>query len=179
MGSDSTFGSNKPPITPTMKVGVLLDAYPDLEDVLLELAPAFEKLKNPVLRKTVAKVATLRQAAQVGGIDIAAMVNALRRAAGQSEVALESSGGTSTARPDWCRKELVAVHLDVGPILARGEQPMAAVMEELTKLPAGKMLKLRAPLLPAPLIDMARSRGFESWSESTGPDQFVVYFLKK
>ena len=45
-------------ITPKTKVGELLDAYPELEPVLMGLAPAFNKLKNPVLRKTIGKVAT-------------------------------------------------------------------------------------------------------------------------
>ena len=31
------------------------------------MSPAFEKLKNPILRKTVARVATLAQVAVVGG----------------------------------------------------------------------------------------------------------------
>ena len=48
-------------ISPKTKVGELLDNYPDLESVLMEMSPAFEKLRNPVLRKTVARVATLQQ----------------------------------------------------------------------------------------------------------------------
>jgi hypothetical protein len=45
-------------ITPQTKVGELLDAYPELESILFELSPAFAKLKNPILRKTVARIAT-------------------------------------------------------------------------------------------------------------------------
>ena len=44
-------------ISPKTKVGELLDAYPELESVLMEMSPAFEKLKNPILRRTVARVA--------------------------------------------------------------------------------------------------------------------------
>ena len=40
-----TTGS-KPPITPQTKVAELLDAYPELEDVLVEMAPPFKKLRN-------------------------------------------------------------------------------------------------------------------------------------
>ena len=35
-------------ITPRTKVYELLQAYPELEDLLIELAPVFKKLKNPV-----------------------------------------------------------------------------------------------------------------------------------
>ena len=55
-------------ITPDSKIGELLEAYPDLESTLLRLSPAFRHLKNPVLRRTVAKVASLRQVAAVGGV---------------------------------------------------------------------------------------------------------------
>ncbi len=55
-------------ITPETKVGALLDAYPGIENQLAEWVPAFQKLQNPVLRRTVAKVVSLEQAASVGGI---------------------------------------------------------------------------------------------------------------
>ena len=80
------------PITPETKVAKLLEAYPDLEEVLIGLAPAFGKLRNPVLRKSVAKVATLRQAAKVGGISLAEMINALREKAGISDRMVAEEG---------------------------------------------------------------------------------------
>ena len=58
--------TDRPLITPETKVGALLDAYPELEAVLIELAPPFRKLKNPVLRRTVARLTSLAQAAKVG-----------------------------------------------------------------------------------------------------------------
>jgi Domain of unknown function (DUF1858) len=62
-------------ISPKTKVGELLDNYPDLESVLMEMSRAFEKLRNPVLRKTVARIATLQQVAVVGGLKVDAIVN--------------------------------------------------------------------------------------------------------
>lgn len=47
-------------ITPSTTVYAILDSYPELEEVLIGMAPAFKKLKNPILRNTVAKVATLK-----------------------------------------------------------------------------------------------------------------------
>jgi hypothetical protein len=43
-------------INPDTTVGALLDADPELDAVLIEAAPAFAKLRNPVIRRTVAKV---------------------------------------------------------------------------------------------------------------------------
>ena len=64
-----------------------MDAFPHLEDILMELSPAFAKLKNPILRKTVARVASLQQAAVVGGLMVDELVNRLRKEVGQEEFA--------------------------------------------------------------------------------------------
>ena len=66
------------------KVAELLGAYPQLEEQLLKLSPTFAKLKNPILRRTVAKVTSLQQAAKIAGISPARMVQALRKAVGLS-----------------------------------------------------------------------------------------------
>ena len=63
-------------ITPLTRIGDLLDAFPELDDVLIGLAPAFSKLKNPILRRTVAKVATVQKAASIAGIDAEALLQA-------------------------------------------------------------------------------------------------------
>lgn len=46
-------------ITPSVTVHTLLLEYPELEDVLIGIASPFKKLKNPILRKSVAKIATI------------------------------------------------------------------------------------------------------------------------
>lgn len=73
-------------ITPKTKISDLLDAYPQLEDVLISLAPPFTKLRNPLLRKTIGRVTSLSQAAAVGGLKVEELVNVLRKETGQSEL---------------------------------------------------------------------------------------------
>jgi hypothetical protein len=68
------------PILPATKVSSLLDRYPELEQVLIQLAPPFQKLKNPLLRRGITKVASLKQAAAVGGLPVSKLVNTLRAA---------------------------------------------------------------------------------------------------
>src|SRR5262245_60025801 len=65
-------------ILPDTKVADLLDRYPELEDVLISLASPFKKLKNPVLRKGVARVASLTHVAAVAGMQVNDLVNKLR-----------------------------------------------------------------------------------------------------
>jgi Domain of unknown function (DUF1858). len=73
-------------ITPETKVGDMLDCYPELLDTLISLSDRYKNLKNPILRKTVAPRTPLKVAAQMGGLEITEMINALRRAAGQPPV---------------------------------------------------------------------------------------------
>ena len=86
------------------------------------MAPPFKKLKNPVLRRTVAKIASLRQAAAVGGIDVEQMVNHLRAKVGQEPMTVEAAeDGVSSyfsAQPAWYEEGRVIASInesDVDP----------------------------------------------------------------
>jgi len=57
-------------INATTKINDLLKEYPFLEDFLVRLSPKFKGLKNPIMRKTIGKVATLRKIAGIGGLDL-------------------------------------------------------------------------------------------------------------
>jgi DUF438 domain-containing protein len=52
------------------KIDDLLKEYPFLMEVLIARSSKFKLLENPIMRKTMGKVATLSQAASIGGIDI-------------------------------------------------------------------------------------------------------------
>ncbi len=169
------------PITPDTRVGELLDAYPKLEAVLIEISPAFAKLKNPLLRRTVARVTTLQQAARVGGVSVGEMVNRLRNAAGlaaQDELSEPIDSTPSTTRPAWCRPKEVVMQLDAGPLLDRGEKPVGRVLKELERLPDSGSYELTAPFAPIPLIDLAVERAFEAWWSEEAPGVVKVYFRK-
>ena len=87
---------NPPPITSGTRVAELLSNYPETEELLIGMSPAFEKLRNPVLRRSVARVATLRQAAAVGRIPAA---DFLPYALGRMDdwSALDTSGSAAAA----------------------------------------------------------------------------------
>ncbi len=164
-------------ITPETKVAELLETYPNLENVLLSLSPKFALVKNPVLRRTVAKMATLRQAAQVGGLSIGALISTLRAAAGQDELTVsegeQDDSGWEPALHD------VVEELDVRPMIERGEQPLSLIMTQLRALPPGKAIKLITPFVPAPLIDTARKQGCTVSSRQAGDGVFFTFLARK
>ncbi len=174
MPSDDRFA-----ITPETKVGELLDSYPDLEATLVALAPAFSKLRNPVLRKTVAKVTSLRQAARVGGISLGKMINDLRAAVGVEELFQEKAEAqTASAPPEWYDPARVSRAVDLRPMLERGEKPVALVLGHLNQLQPGELYEITAPFVPAPLIDLAKTRGYEAWWIQEGPEAVQVVFWR-
>jgi hypothetical protein len=153
-------------ITPKTKVGELLDAYPQLEDILLELSPAFAKLKNPILRKTVARIATLQQAATVGGLKTDELVNRLRREAGQNERTGENGGEMYLVEtePDWFDDTKIIVRFDASPVISSGGSPLQEILSLANKLRPGEILEVTTPFIPAPVIDMLREKGFRVFS---------------
>jgi len=166
-------------ISPKTKVLQLIEAYPQLENILISYVPAFKKLKNPVLRKTVAKVATLQQAASIGNVKIEDLINLLRKEIGQ-DMCEEANGSVyNTQKPDWFNEDLVKKDLDAREMLARAEHPVAQVMADLNVLENNSIYQLTAPFLPAPLIDKATSINIEHWIEKKSEDNFNVYFYKK
>jgi uncharacterized protein len=65
-------------LTPKTRIADLIKTYPFLLDYLAGYAPEFQKLRNPVLRNTVGRVATLGMAAGMGHIDLPRLLADLR-----------------------------------------------------------------------------------------------------
>lgn len=153
------------------KVGALLDAHPELEAVLVGLSPEFKRLQNPLLRRTVARIATLSQAARIGGIPAPDLVRALRRALGQEVV--EPPPGHEAPdepepEPEWARGAVPSEWLDAQQILAGSGSPVGVLGARLAEAAPGTILGLRAPFYPAPLVDSLRQRGYALHAREAG-----------
>jgi len=153
------------PITPDTKVAQLLEAYPELEPVLIAAAPAFSKLSNPVLRRTIARVTSLRRAAEVAGLPVRDLVLRLREAAGlpaDVEV-LPDDGGTESDGPaPWVDAARVRWTIDADRMLEAGEEPMPEVLRRAAELGPDDLGLIRSSFRPAPLIELLEGRGFRT-----------------
>ena len=167
-------------ITPKTKIHDLLEVYPDLEELLIDSAPQFKKLKNPLLRRTIARITTLGQAATIGGINVEELINALRDAVGQGALTSfeNKQGSYITVRPGWFYEEGIARTIDIREMLHAGEQPVHEVLSAIKKLEEQEILEIIAPFVPAPLIDKAEGLDYNHWIDEKGPEEFFVYFSK-
>jgi len=154
-------------ITPQTRVGAILDAYPELEAVLLAYSPHFEKLRNPILRRTVAKVATLEAAAVTAGVDVAALVRHLRAQIGPADAGAAPAPAGSTARqgasadspPSWIAGRRVVERIDADAMLNRNEHPLGLVQRLAAALDAESMIEIASSFRPEPLIQMLAAGG--------------------
>ena len=83
-------------LNPGTKIDDLLRAYPFLTEFFLEKSPKFKHLTNPIMRKTIGKVATLNQVATMGKLDPEKLLDDI------AEAIREKTGDTVTiskARP--------------------------------------------------------------------------------
>jgi hypothetical protein len=168
------------PILPSTKIGALLDRYPELEGILIGLAPPFKKLMNPLLRKGVTKVATLNHAAAVGGVPIEDLVNKLRAAVGQQSITPEDAGGSIayfSDRPEWVAAAKIVASIDERAT-DPNKMPIVTVLQKAAHLQTDEMLELVTTFLPAPGIEIMKRKGLRVWSVQRGPESILTYVSK-
>lgn len=183
VNGNTTDGSGEP-ILAHWKMREVLKRYPHLLDTLIAISPRFAALRNPLVRRVQGQLVTVAQAAQVAGIETAAMVATLNRAAGftPAEFAPAVTAGApataTTGQPDtWPDDAPVAEELDARPYQARGEEPFSAIMAAVGRVPVGQTLRLRNTFEPTPLYDVLGKRGFAARATERGPEDWEILFL--
>lgn len=164
------------------KLHDLLTSYPQLEGKIIQAAPAFENLKNPVLRRTVGRVATVEKVVQIGGLDLTTFINLLRREVGQPElnpdvsVVAEVHETVRTAEPEWIRSE-IQFTVDGKELLAKGEVPVNRINELLPQLSGQGIILLITDFEPAPMIDalMKQKRQVHHLPDPQDPGRHLTY----
>ncbi len=166
-------------ITPSVTVHNLLKAYPELEEVLIGLAPPFKKLKNPILRRTIAKVATIRHIASVGGIPLNELISKLRKEVGQSEID-ESYEDQDyyCEQPGWFSPDKVVRSINEAKVKDKDKMALSIILKEAKTVKKGKIIELITSFLPAPGIDALKRKGYSVWTKKESDDVIISYFLK-
>lgn len=166
-------------ITPQTRVADFLEHYPEHEDLLISLSPAFQKLKNPVLRRTIGRVATFQQIAVVGNVPLETIINTLRSAAGQNQTNEIMDANTSLQdKPSWFETNKITETLDAREMLQAGQHPLAEVIRQTSELQPGNIYELVTPFTPMPLIEKVKANGLSAYVESISDTEIHTYFFK-
>ena len=169
------------PITPDMTVADIIARHPNAIELLAAQHSAFERLRNPLLRKAFGRLVTLRQAAAIAGVDLAALIDALNGDAGP---ALPAAGALDTAAraagspPPWFDQTRVVACLDVRAAQRAGQEPLADLMRAARALPPGGILALRNTFEPLPLYAVLGRRGFQAWARRLAADDWEIFFAQ-
>ena len=167
-------------ITMETKISELLNDYPGMKETLIAINPKFKKLNNPILRRTLAKVASIKQAAVVGGMDPLELLNRLRESVGQPAVDMSGSAATTPEakeKPVWVAGKPI-VTLDANALLDKEKNPLAEANKALKRIGEGNFIVLHSDFRPEPLIEALEKAGHEVYSEEKAENEFVTYIRK-
>jgi len=164
-------------ITPHTKIADLLDTYPEIEDFLITLVPTFSKLKNPILRNTIGKLATIEQASKVGEVPMPFLINALNEKLGLVPDAVLNADENQKEEFKIIKGNISQV-INADDIINSGGTPVSAVLGGLRKLEDEQILQLDCTFHPAPLIDKAKDAGYKAY-ETRNDDMTYSIFFKK
>jgi hypothetical protein len=166
-------------ITPSTTVNDLLDAYPEIEETLIGIAPPFKKWKNKFLRESVAKAATLKHISSVGNVPLNELINKLREAVGQSVTndSYEDENYFSD-RPEWFSADKISLSINEENLEDENKMTLVTILQEARKVRTGEIIELTTSFLPAPGLDKMKAKGYSVWAVKKEDDLVKSYFLK-
>ncbi len=168
-------------ITATMTVADILKRYPNLLEVFVAQHTAFQRLRNPLLRRVFARMVTLEQAAQIAKLEPASLLHALNQANYEPPVADTPLAGHSSAQPNlttppaWLHLRQIKYLLDVREAQATAQNPLALITPATLALATDQLLLLRSSFEPVPLYQWLAHRGYQVWAQQQRSDDWLVF----
>ncbi len=164
-------------ITLDMTIADLLSNYKGMKDTLIEINPKFKKLNNPILRRTLAKLATVKQAAIIGNMDSMELLNRLRVSVGQKPLDIKDDEiGIDGKTPNWAKKEPTKV-MNADELLENDKNPLAESYKILRNLNKNEVLEIVSGFRPEPLIADFIGKGYRVYTHEVTKDNFSTKII--
>jgi hypothetical protein len=162
---------------------------------LMWLAPEFERLRYPKLRRAMAGRVSVSQAARIARIPLTEILYVLNLAVGEDETEISKQLNLSSL-DDFQYKDTNVpvkpadiatakethenvVFVDLMKQADEKRDPMPAIIKGLLSLKRpSDILLLRHPFDPIPLRDMFAQRGFATWAEERKLGEWFIYFYR-
>lgn len=183
-----------PPIAGSDRVSDVLARDESLVEVFVRAAPHFAKLRNRAMRRVMARLVTVEQAARMAGVSVETLVRDLNEAAGLTAAERDATplhagpsartpqaaqAATSPEPPSHRPPHAPVVTLDVRDDLRAGREPFSRIMAAVAALREGEVLCVRATFEPVPLVTVMAKRGFAHESQASAPDDWSVWFWRR
>lgn len=170
------------PVAPDDRVSDVLARDEALVEVFVRHASHFTKLRNRAMRRVMARLVTVDQAARIAGIPTGRLVDELNEALGiePTSAAVPGAAVECFDVEGELRHPLHApeVEVDVRNDLRRGREPFSRIMQAVAELDDGAVLHLRAIFEPAPLYTVLAKRGFAHEAVRHADDDWSVWFWR-
>ena len=185
-------------ITKNMKIYDIVKKYPQLMDVLVEQSPKFVKLKNKVLFNTMAKIATIEDAANIGKIPVEQLVHSLNQSINPTHTVNDKD-----PRVEKVKQEKSAQEQGTGEVIKWGagsdpdnqrdfnhdnfpvvdvrkiEDPFQDIMNVVKQIKHGEGFWLIQSFEPIPLYKVMETKGFSYTTHKKSEEEYHVLFSKK
>lgn len=167
----------RPPVRADDRVQDVLARDAALVEVFARHSPHFDRLRNPAMRRVMARLVTVEQAARIAGVSAESLVRALNDALGIAAPAAahddRSRLGAAT-RPAGRRE----VELDLRETLRAGKEPFSRIMAAVGALRDDEVLRLRTIFEPVPLYAVLAKRGLVHETRRHAQDDWSVWFWR-
>lgn len=159
-------------------IAAILSHRPEALNTIVKLAPGFNKLKNPIIRKLMAGRTSIGMAADIGNVNCEEFFRKLEPLGFTFDMKEQvakiesSSNNMSISKIDSSKLR----QLDVRPILDAGNDPLKIIMNTIRELPEGYSLQIINTFVPHPLIKVLAAKGFSAIIDDSDPDAIVCTF---
>lgn len=169
------------PVAPTDRVSDVLARDEALVEVFVRHSAHFEKLRNVAMRRVMARLVTVGQAARIADVPVDSLVRDLNEmlhiVPSEATIgAASTEGQRSSQRSDRRPASLREVELDVRDDMRAGREPFSRIMAAVATLGRDEMLLLRTIFEPVPLFELLAKRGFSHERERHDAEDWLIWF---
>ena len=165
-------------ITRKTKISEILNHDINAIDSIASINSNFLKLKNPFLRKILARRVTVEDAARIGGVSVKEFLMTLMKS-GIKVKCLEIdeiNNSKSNKIKQMIKTDIV--ELDVRPILEGGVDPFKEIMAKLDTLRSDHTLLIVNTFEPIPLLNILKAQGYVYETERLTDGVVKTYITK-
>jgi uncharacterized protein (DUF2249 family) len=169
------------PINANTKIAHLLKAHPEALEVIIGINQKFATLRDPELRREIARRTTIAMAAEMVGFQIDDFFNKLKPLGFEIDTDTKPTVDEKKELPSFIstRSKNQIIDFDVRELLASGHDPLTLILDKIKSVQDGEALKIINTFQPVPLMRMLEKQGFDVFTDVQSNDLVETYFYRK